>query len=213
SAASPGAPLDLRRSRHRRRRGRGCADRHGVTQFRAATTYSAILQRRSVAVRHPTGAGADRGPQRDARRAARHPPGAVDVAARGGGTLAGGLPRHQRRVPRADRAARRGVLDPRRLRLSPPGVNAVEQRGFQATGRSGPTVRAGRSSGRRWGAANGSVSALSTELNTRKMFDRGNGVMLEPEPCSRLASNHSAVPGGPVNWSITCWSATLVSVV
>lgn len=29
------------------------------------------------------------------------------------------------------------------------------------------------------------MSRLSTELNTRKTFDRGDGVMLDPDPCNK----------------------------
>src|SRR5699024_5646335 len=67
---------------------------------------------------------------------------------------------------------------------------------------SGVKSRLAMYSGRGAGAANGSVSVFSTLLNTRKMFERGNGVMLFPEPCMMLQSNQSAVPAGPVNWAI-----------
>ena len=49
------------------------------------------------------------------------------------------------------------------------------------------------------------VSRFSTELNTRKMLDRGNGVMLDAEPCIMFESNHKAVPAGPVTCPIPCW--------
>src|SRR5690625_862693 len=54
-------------------------------------------------------------------------------------------------------------------------------------------------SGRGAEAAKGSCRAFSTLLNTRKMFERGNGVMLLPEPCMMFESNHRAEPAGPVN--------------
>ena len=41
-----------------------------------------------------------------------------------------------------------------------------------------------------------------------KMFERGNGVMLFPEPCIMLQSDISAEPGGPVNWWLPCWWAS-----
>ena len=72
--------------------------------------------------------------------------------------------------------------------------------------------RAARKLGRRDLAANGSTSPLSTELNTKNTFERGYGVMFEPEPCSRFASNHSAVPAGPVNWSMPRSSQALTRV-
>ncbi len=72
--------------------------------------------------------------------------------------------------------------------------------------------RAARYSGRIPSAAYGAVSWLSTELNTRKTFERGSGVMFEPEPCSRLQSNQSAEPAAPVNCSIPSLSTALVRV-
>jgi hypothetical protein len=51
---------------------------------------------------------------------------------------------------------------------------------------------------------------LSTLLNTTKMFDRGNGVMLLPEPCMVFESNTRAAPAAPVNWSIPCSAANRV---
>ena len=55
--------------------------------------------------------------------------------------------------------------------------------------------------GRGRGAENGATQAFSTLLNTRKMLDRGNGVMLDADPCIMFESNHRALPAGPVTWS------------
>jgi hypothetical protein len=46
-----------------------------------------------------------------------------------------------------------------------------------------------------------------------KMFDRGNGVMLLPEPCMLFESNIRADPAGPVNCSMPCLAANVVRSV
>src|SRR5690625_3169146 len=79
---------------------------------------------------------------------------------------------------------------------------------------SGVKDRLAMCSGRGWSAPKGSVSAFSTLLNTRKMFERGNGVMLLPDPCMMFESNHRADPAGPVNWSMPRrWAISVMTSV
>src|SRR5690625_7888765 len=62
-------------------------------------------------------------------------------------------------------------------------------------------------SGRVDGAPNGSCAALSTELYTRKIFEREYGVTLPLETCMQLESKMTAPPAGPSSTSIPYSSA------
>ncbi len=50
-------------------------------------------------------------------------------------------------------------------------------------------------SGRGSYPAKGFCGVFSTELNTRNTFERGYGLMFDPDPCIKLQSNHNASPG------------------
>src|SRR5690606_19273315 len=97
-------------------------------------------------------------------------------------------------------------------------ASAGRGRGCPAGGGTPPPVRymtgvksrAPRNAGRGGGAENGAPQVFSTLLNTMKMFDRGNGVMLPPDPCMQLQSNMIALPAGPVSTSMPCFSARMV---
>src|SRR5699024_7320782 len=62
------------------------------------------------------------------------------------------------------------------------------------------------------GAPNGSCATLSTELYTRKIFEREYGVTLPLEACMQLESKMTAPPAGPSSTSIPYSSANSVRV-
>src|SRR5699024_12676816 len=59
---------------------------------------------------------------------------------------------------------------------------------------------------------NGSCAALSTELYTRKIFEREYGLTLPLEACMQLESKMTAPPAGPSSTSIPYSSANYVRV-